>query len=184
MVEHQTKTVIAKSNVYSVVEYDIDLEPVFQQGKGLFCPGLHTGGEMYASGRIRKSDYSPKKSKIITDRDQQFITRFKDIVLTNFEDETFNREKAACLLGVSERQLNRKLSALNTGNFSKYLRDFRLNEALKLLNSGLQVSQIADKVGFANATYFSTCFKKTYGMTVKQFERDHLVRSKGTMDVR
>lgn len=177
MVEIQTNVVFAESNAYSVIEYDIDVTPVFQQDKELTFPSSHIGVEMYAAGKTEGGDYSLSNRKIITNRDQQFIARFKNIVLTKFDDETFNREKAACMLGMSERQLNRKLSVLKSGNFNKYLRELRLREALKLLNTGLQVSQIADRVGFANATYFSTCFKKAYGMTVKAYERKMLTGS-------
>jgi len=56
---------------------------------------------------------------------------------------------------MSERQLNRKLSALFNHNFSEYLIKYRLNKPLDLMDQGFQITQISQKVGFSNFPYFS-----------------------------
>jgi AraC-like DNA-binding protein len=78
------------------------------------------------------------------------------------------------MLAVSGRQLNRKLSALTDHNFSEYLRKYRLRKACELVASGRQVAQIGHDVGFSSGSYFSSCFKAEYGMTVKQYEQQKL----------
>ena len=51
-------------------------------------------------------------------------------------------------------------------NFSNYLVDIRLNKAVDLLKrTDLKVREIAEIVGYSNLSYFSTLFKKYYGVS-------------------
>jgi len=108
----------------------------------------------------------------LNEKDQSFLTRFKKVVNENLTDENFNRAKASSLVAVSERQLQRKLSALTDHNFTEYVRFTRLEQAKILLGSGLQVSEVVDQVGFSSLSYFGACFKAEFGLTPKQFQLD------------
>ncbi len=47
----------------------------------------------------------------------------------------------------------------------------RIDESIRLLNTtDLKVYEIAERIGINNAHYFSICFKKQIGMTVKQYK--------------
>jgi len=53
-----------------------------------------------------------------------------------------------------------------------YLNDFRLNRAKELLlTSHSTVSEIAVSVGFDNVGYFDRVFRRTFGLTPKQFAK-------------
>ena len=57
-------------------------------------------------------------------------------------------------------------------SFSEYLRNIRIEEAKKLLrNTDLKVFEIAMKVGFNDAGYFSKRFEDTVGMTPNEYRR-------------
>ncbi len=57
-------------------------------------------------------------------------------------------------------------------SFSEYLRNRRIEEAKKLLrNTDLKVFEIAMKVGFNDAGYFSKRFEDTVGMTPNEYRR-------------
>ncbi|MCW8879968.1 MAG: helix-turn-helix transcriptional regulator [Kangiellaceae bacterium] len=171
MIVHYNEFDLTENNIYSVIEYNVNSEPAISNRYEIQVSGSKMGGGSLES--IQYGSYRTKSNpeNLLSARDKKFVAQFDEVILTNYANEAFSRAMAAKLLSISERQLNRKLSALRSDNFSKILRDFRLSESLKLLNSGLQVSQISDRVGFANATYFSTCFKNKYGMTVKQYEK-------------
>jgi DNA-binding response OmpR family regulator len=109
----------------------------------------------------------------ISTQDQEFIARFEKFIAENYHDESFNRTKVSFLMSMSERQLNRKLSAITDHNFSNYLRKYRLRKSLAFLGQGYQVAQISDKLGFSAVSYFNKCFKDEYGKSVKQYEKEH-----------
>lgn len=104
-----------------------------------------------------------------TERDRRFFTRFVEVIQKNYAEESFNRTSAAEALAVSERQLNRKLSALINYNFSEYLRKYRLQKAKTLIEEGMQITQVAYECGFASSSYFSSCFKAEFGLAPKAF---------------
>ncbi|MCC2604196.1 hybrid sensor histidine kinase/response regulator transcription factor [Planctobacterium marinum] len=102
-------------------------------------------------------------------RDKEFFHRFEKVVEQHFKDEHFTRTQAASQLAMSERQLNRKLSALVDYNFSEYLRKYRLQKSRDLLLAGRQVTEVAYDVGFNSPSYFSSCFKAEFDKTPKRY---------------
>lgn len=56
--------------------------------------------------------------------------------------------------------------------FVNYLTDLRMQHSVQLLeNTALRVQNIAQSVGYANVSYFSTLFKKKYGMSPYEYRR-------------
>ena len=104
-----------------------------------------------------------------TKRDKEFFNRFEMVIGKHYQQEHFTRAEAASELAMSERQLNRKLSALVDYNFSEYLRKYRLQKSKELLLSGKQVTEVAYDVGFSSPSYFSSCFKAEFEQTPKEF---------------
>ncbi|TRY33013.1 hybrid sensor histidine kinase/response regulator transcription factor [Aliiglaciecola sp. M165] len=103
------------------------------------------------------------------ERDRVFYDNFVQVVEEHYQDDDFSRALAAQKLFVSERQLNRKLSALIDYNFTDYLRKYRLEKAKKLLSKGIAVGDVSYQVGFSSQSYFSTCFKAEFGVTPSAF---------------
>lgn len=65
-----------------------------------------------------------------------------------------------------------KVFKKNTGEGIKdVIARYRIEEAKILLERGERVSEVAQKVGFDNFTYFSTMFKKYTGITPNQFRK-------------
>lgn len=57
-------------------------------------------------------------------------------------------------------------------NFSKYLNRLRMERAIELLNTtDLKAYQIAEAVGIPDAYYFSNCFKKYTGQSVRDYRK-------------
>ncbi len=51
-------------------------------------------------------------------------------------------------------------------SYSAFVTGYRLEQSkLALLETNKTVSEISMEVGFSNATYFTTVFKNTFGMT-------------------
>ena len=102
-------------------------------------------------------------------RDEQFYARLMQVIEGNYTDSEFGRKQAADAMAVSERQLNRKLSAVVEYNFAELVRKYRLEKAKALLLEGHRIGEVGYDVGFTSPSYFSHCFKATFNYTPKQF---------------
>ena len=68
-------------------------------------------------------------------------------------------------MNLSRVQLYRKVKAVTGSSPVELLRTARLNRAYQLLiTTDKSVSEIAYDVGFTAPSYFTKCFKETYGM--------------------
>ena len=73
-------------------------------------------------------------------------------------------------LGYSKSKLYRTMIQILGKSPNSFLKDFRLNEALKLLDKqNSNISEIAYKTGFSSPAYFSKCFNETYGMMPSKY---------------
>ncbi len=90
----------------------------------------------------------------------------------NNELLTYNVNDLSSALGYSRIQLN----ALFKKNFGisphKYLINYKLNHAQKLLlNTTLTISEISYEIGYSTPMQFYETFKKTFGVTPNQFRK-------------
>lgn len=75
-------------------------------------------------------------------------------------------------VGLSPEYLSRIFKKETGINFVVYLNNIRLKHALKLLeNTNLKVYEIAENVGYSNLSYFSTVFKKNFGMNPFEYKK-------------
>jgi len=73
--------------------------------------------------------------------------------------------RMADLLGMSERTLQRRLTELGR-SFSDVVEDFRREEAARLLATpGLQLVEVASRLGYAEQTSFTRAFRRWTGTT-------------------
>jgi two-component system response regulator YesN len=58
-------------------------------------------------------------------------------------------------------------------NFTDYLTKLRMKEATRLLEkTALRISEIAERLGYADLAYFSNTFKKTIGTTPSVYRKN------------
>lgn len=101
-----------------------------------------------------------------------FIDKIKKIVLNNIENDNFGVSDLAAGLGLSRSQTLRKIKSLTGKSANEYLREIRLQEAVKLIqNSDLTASEIAYKVGFGSPSYFNKCFLDEFGVTPGEYKK-------------
>ena len=73
-------------------------------------------------------------------------------------------------LGYSKSKLYRTMMNLIGKSPNMFLRDYRLNNALKLLEKqSSNISEIAYQTGFSSPAYFSKCFNTKYGILPSNF---------------
>lgn len=93
-----------------------------------------------------------------------FLKKLQNEVDANLTNDQFGVEELAKNMGMSRSQLHRKLNATTGQSVSQFIREYRLQQSMKLLREGeLTATEVADRVGFGSASYFSTCFNEFYG---------------------
>ncbi|WP_163411498.1 hybrid sensor histidine kinase/response regulator transcription factor [Flavobacterium ajazii] len=106
----------------------------------------------------------------VPDLDNQFLEKVIEKIMLHIEDTEFNSEELAQVLGISQRQLYRKLKGISGNTVHEFITKVKMNEAENLLrNSDLNVSQIAYKLGFSEPSNFSRTFSKYFGCSPSQF---------------
>lgn len=93
-----------------------------------------------------------------------FIEKLKLAVDDNLTNDQFSVEELAKIIGMSRSQLHRKLNTATGQSVSQFIREYRLHRGMELLRKGdMTAAEVADKIGFGSATYFSKCFTDYYG---------------------
>lgn len=102
--------------------------------------------------------------------DESFLNRAMRIIEEHLSDPLFDVEAFAVLMHGSRMTLYRKFKALTGESPSHCVRRMRMKKAAELLSSGnFNVSEVSDRVGMQDVTYFSTAFKKHYRITPSEF---------------
>ncbi|MCM1177523.1 MAG: response regulator [Clostridium sp.] len=106
-----------------------------------------------------------------TPMDESFIQKAVDVVNANFRDYDFDLPKFTDAMGVSKTVLTDKLKSLTGLTPAAFIQNVRLTAAGRLLGeqADIRINDLAWSVGFNDPKYFSTCFKKKFGMTPKEF---------------
>lgn len=99
----------------------------------------------------------------------EFIKKLVLIIEAELSNDSILIDDYAAQLFISRTQLHRKIKSLTGQSTSEFIRNYRLDKAMIMLkqNEG-NVAQIAGKVGFSNDKYFSTSFKKKFGVSPSQ----------------
>jgi TolB-like protein/AraC-like DNA-binding protein/Tfp pilus assembly protein PilF len=96
--------------------------------------------------------------------DNTLLERLRKEVDSNLTNDQFSVEELAKNMGMSRSQLHRKLILATGQSVSQFIREYRLQLGMALLKAGaLTAAEVADRIGFGSATYFSKCFNEYYG---------------------
>ena len=96
--------------------------------------------------------------------DDLFIERAREAVEAHLDDAHFDVDAFAEAMGMSRRQLQRKLRAVAGEAPSAFVRLIRLRHAAALLRQRRYdtVAEVAYAVGFASPAYFTRCFRDAF----------------------
>lgn len=87
----------------------------------------------------------------------------RDIILSNLK-HPFSLKELAHLVSTNEFTLKKGFKAIFGTTVFGFLNDIKMEKAQKLLTEQkLTITQVAELVGYKNATHFTTAFKKKYG---------------------
>ncbi len=163
----------------------------------LFCTGsvnavrdimLHFVEQLYgdsiANEISRQFTHELKRSyeSLLLSEDQQRSHHDEQIIkVQEWLDQNYQAEilisEVAEKFQLSIRSLNRRFKLATNSSPLRYLQELRITHAKKLLKqSNLSVSEAADLVGYHDASYFTSLFKKLNAVTPNEYRS--LVRNK------
>jgi signal transduction histidine kinase/ligand-binding sensor domain-containing protein/DNA-binding response OmpR family regulator len=103
--------------------------------------------------------------------DEDFLNKVIELINKNLDNADFDMDAFCKNLGVSSSQLYRKIKSITGVSPNEFIKTYRLKEAARLISqTNSNVSEIAYKVGFNDALYFSKCFKKQFGISPSKYQ--------------
>lgn len=129
-------------------------------------PGVH---DLYIKSQSEQIS-GDKNLKLLKSEEETFLNSLMDVIDSNWNSETFNVAELGRQMGMSKSQLFRKIKFLTGFPPGDFIRNVRLNEAVKLIEqqSG-NIAQIAYAAGFGNPSWFSRCFREHTGVTPSEY---------------
>ena len=126
--------------------------------------------------RYRESGclFSPKEDAT-SNADEQFMCKLNTLLRENLSNPDLNVPFIASAMAMCRTTLYSKFSHLSDVSVGDYVIRFRMVEASRLLSShkDMSIQEVADRVGFSSARYFSTAFKQSYGVTPTEYRRNN-----------
>ncbi len=123
--------------------------------------------------KFGKELVSLKPSEVaVTSVDQVFLKKVMDAIESKIGDEEFGVTELADTIGLSSKQLQRKLKGLANTTANDFIRSFRLQRAKELLQKdSTTIAEIAYSVGFSSPAYFTKCFQEQFGQTPSEVRK-------------
>lgn len=102
--------------------------------------------------------------------ESEFVKRFQGYLEESVTNADLSVEDVAKYMNLSRAQLYAKIKSLTGESPVEHIRNARLEMAkTMLLDTELNVSEIAYKTGFSAPSYFSKCFRDQFGMSPNEF---------------
>ncbi|HMR17864.1 MAG TPA: ATP-binding protein [Sphingobacterium sp.] len=123
----------------------------------------------YNSNRIAGAKPDTRLNKY----DEDLIRNIDDHLEEELDNAAYTIEDLSKDIGLSRVHLFRKLKALTGLSPSQYIRNYKLNKALSIIEKEhIRVADLAYRVGFQDPNYFLKCFKTKFGSTPTEFARN------------
>lgn len=124
-----------------------------------------------ATGIMHEEAVKPEPEKY-NKTDKDFIDKATRIVMENMHNENFDINSLCREMAMSRTLFYNKLKALTGQVPQDFLRMLRLERAAKLLDEGETVFEVSIDTGFTNSKYFSTLFKKYFGVSPSKYHKE------------
>lgn len=106
--------------------------------------------------------------------DEALMDRIMQSINLHLGDSEFTVEQLCAEAAISRAHLHRKMKEMTGLPITEFIRNIRLEQAARLLREQkLNITQVAYTVGFSNLGYFSTVFRKHFGVAPRDFVAQH-----------
>ena len=112
---------------------------------------------------------NPQDQAFLNPQDQAFVEKATRFVLDNLSDTDFTIDRLCREMAMSRTLFYGKLKTLTGQGPQDFMRLIRLEQAAMFLKQGDSVLDVSVKAGFVNVKYFSTVFKKHFGVSPSKY---------------
>ena len=122
-----------------------------------------------------KEDHSEQIDDIeVESADDKLLNRILAVVNANLSNSDLNIDMICSEVGISRVHLHRKMKELTNQTPHDFIRNLRLKQAARLLSrKGQNITEVMYRCGFNSTTSFSTMFKKMYGLSPREYMKEH-----------
>ncbi|WP_455586421.1 ATP-binding protein [Bacteroides sp.] len=121
------------------------------------------------------STFNLTNGKLLHSSDQEFLNKMLQIIDENIMNPEISTQFVADAMGLSTRNLYRKLEGITEMTPANIIKEYRLNMAQKLLvKTKLSIDEIIYKSGFTNRGTFFKLFSSKYGYTPKAYREQKI----------
>lgn len=132
-----------------------------------------------ARGFIENKEGWAAELNHLDESDRYFMDRFKKKILENMGNADMKMDDLGAQMLLSKVQLYRKVKAMTGKTPAELLKEMRLQRAYTLLmQTDKTVAEVSAEVGFALPGYFSSCFKKQFGVLPTDFRNEQASKKK------
>jgi len=115
----------------------------------------------------------------ITNLDDVFINKTMTFLEEHYDDSTMNIDDIAGYAGLSRSSFFKKIKSLTGLAPVDFVREFRLQKATQLIETGeTNIGQLAYNVGINDTRYFRKSFKQKYGINPSEYIAKKLDKDK------
>ena len=158
--------------------------------------GLQVGADAYLTKPFNRAELQIRVEKLIEQRehlrqrfseavyirpeevsalpmDQAFLKQVTQTIEQNLSNEQFSVENLSTEVTMSVTHLNRKLKAIIGQSAGKLIRSMRLQRAADLIDQQAgTISEISYDLGFSSPNNFATAFKRQFGVSPSEYQKD------------
>lgn len=126
--------------------------------------------DLYEGENQNKPIYTNKAIGVLNSEDEGFLVQLMAYTEKIWSHNATSVNDFEQNLGYSKSRLYRSMMNLIGKSPNEFLRHYRLNKALELLEKqNSNISEIAYQTGFSSPAYFSKCFHRKYGILPSNF---------------
>ncbi|WP_408636512.1 response regulator [Phocaeicola paurosaccharolyticus] len=137
--------------------------------------GQIEGTKAGESGDGEESQYDEEvefNESELSQGDHDFLMNATDLVIKNIADTEFSINQLCMEMAMSRTLFYGRLKSLTGKAPQEFIRIIRLQRAADLLRQGKPVQEVAEETGFINTKYFSSLFKKQYGVQPSKYLKE------------
>ena len=106
--------------------------------------------------------------------DEKLLDRIMNTINKQLNNSDLSVDMIADEVGISRVHLHRKMKELTGQTPHDFIRTLRLKQAANLLTTqNMNITEVVYACGFSNPTSFSTLFKSVYGMSPRDYMKEH-----------